>query len=98
MFIRIVKLTIGEENISSFEKIFEETKQTIRNFNGCRFLELYQDRSDPRVFFTYSYWNTEDDLEAYRQSDFFKNVWGKTRELFVAKPEAWSVNKMASLS
>ncbi len=98
MFIRIVKLTIGEENISSFEKIFEETKQTIRNFQGCRFLELYQDRNDPRIFFTYSYWNTEDDLEAYRQSDFFKNVWGKTRALFVSKPEAWSVNKMASLS
>ena len=98
MFIRIVKLTIGEENISSFEKIFEETKQTIRNFNGCRFLELYQDRNDPRIFFTYSYWNTENDLEAYRQSDFFKNAWGKTRELFVSKPEAWSVNKMASLS
>ena len=98
MFVRIVKLTIGEENISSFEKIFEETKQTIRNFNGCLFLELYQDRQDPRIFFTYSYWNTEDDLEAYRQSDFFKNVWGKTRELFVSKPEAWSVNKKVSVS
>ena len=98
MFVRIVKLTIGEENISSFEKIFEETKHTIRNFTGCLFLELYQDRSDPRIYFTYSYWKTEDDLEAYRQSDFFKNVWGKTRELFASKPEAWSVNKKASLS
>lgn len=98
MFVRIVKLTIGEENISSFEKIFEQQKQTIRNFEGCSFLELYQDRNDPRIFFTYSYWESEENLEAYRQSDFFRNVWSKTRELFTAKPEAWSLNKKSSLS
>lgn len=98
MFIRIVKLTIGEENISSFEGIFEETKERIRNFKGCNFLELYQDRQDPRIFFTYSYWDSEEDLEAYRSSDFFKNVWGKTRALFISKPEAWSVNKKVSVN
>ena len=98
MFVRIVKLTIGEENISSFENIFEQQKRTIRNFEGCTYLELYQDRKDPRIFFTYSYWDSEADLEAYRQSDFFRNVWSKTRALFTAKPEAWSLDKKASLN
>jgi heme-degrading monooxygenase HmoA len=98
MLIRIVKLTIREENISSFEQIFEETKQTIRNFKGCGLLELYKDRNDPRIFFTYSRWRTEEDLEAYRQSDFFRNVWGKTKLLFESGPEAWSVDSIASLN
>lgn len=98
MLIRIVKLTIREENISSFEQIFDETKETIRNFQGCLLLELFRDRKDPRVFFTYSYWNSEDDLEAYRSSDFFRNVWGKTKLLFEIKPVAWSVDKVASLN
>ncbi|MGB5236360.1 MAG: antibiotic biosynthesis monooxygenase family protein [Flavobacteriaceae bacterium] len=97
MLIRIVKLTIREENISNFEQIFEKTKNTIRGFEGCGLLELYKDRDDPKVFFTYSRWNSEEDLEAYRQSDFFKNVWGKTKLLFEAKPEAWSVDSLASL-
>ncbi len=97
MLVRIVKLTIKEENISSFETIFENTKDTIRSFDGCELLELYRDLKDPAVFFTYSYWASEDDLEAYRNSDFFKNVWGKTRQLFARKPEAWSLNKVKSL-
>ena len=98
MLVRIVKLTISEENIPSFEKIFEDTKDTIRNTKGCRLLELYRDRTDSRIFFTYSYWNTEDDLEAYRNSEFFKNVWGQTKQLFALKPEAWSVDKMVVLN
>ena len=77
---------------------FDETKETIRNFQGCLLLELFRDRKDPRVFFTYSYWNSEDDLEAYRSSDFFRNVWGKTKLLFEIKPVAWSVDKVASLN
>ncbi len=97
MLVRIVKLTIKKENIASFEQIFEETKGFIRNFEGCLFLELYQDRNDPSIFFTYSQWEKEENLELYRASDFFKNVWGKTKLLFAQKPEAWSVNKIQTL-
>ncbi|MEL6918230.1 MAG: antibiotic biosynthesis monooxygenase family protein [Bacteroidota bacterium] len=98
MLVRIVKLTFKKENIASFEQIFEETKQTIRNFEGCSFLELYQDMNDPKIFFTYSYWNSAKDLEKYRHSDFFRQVWGKTKPLFEKKPEAWSINKKETLN
>jgi len=97
MIVRIVKLTFKTENISSFEKVFEETKHQIRNFEGCTFLELYQEKEKPNVFFTYSYWDSEEALNNYRNSDFFKAVWAKTKVLFDAKPEAWSVNKIVSL-
>ena len=60
-------------------------------------MELYQDKTNPNVFFTYSYWDNESDLENYRNSDLFKGVWAKTKPLFNAKPEAWSVDKLASL-
>jgi len=36
-------------------------------------------------------------LEAYRQSELFKNVWSKTKPLFNDKPQAWSVDKIVSL-
>lgn len=94
MIVRIVKLTFKKENIASFEQIFEETKDRIRTTEGCSLLELYRDVTDPAVFFTYSYWESEQHLEAYRASDFFKNVWGKTKILFDQKPEAWSVQKI----
>lgn len=98
MLVRIVKLSFKTENISSFEKVFEETKTQIREFDGCNLLELYQDKNNPNIFFTYSYWNNENDLENYRNSDFFKSVWSKTKVMFDAKPEAWSVSKKAILS
>lgn len=97
MLIRIVKLTLKRENIASFEQIFEETKDFIQNFEGCLSLELYQDRKQPNIFFTYSQWEKEENLEEYRKSEFFRNVWGKTKLLFEENPEAWSVNRIKSV-
>lgn len=97
MLVRIVKMEFKKEFIEAFLINFNENKEHIRNFKGCKFLELYRDKNNANIFFTYSYWNSETDLETYRQSDLFKNVWSKTKPLFNAKPEAWSVNKIDSL-
>lgn len=98
MLVRIVKLTIQKQNIAKFEAIFAETKIYIRNFEGCLLLELYQDREDPSIFFTYSHWEGDSHLESYRNSPFFKGIWSKARQLFAAPPEAWSLNKLESLN
>ncbi|MEM8937742.1 MAG: antibiotic biosynthesis monooxygenase [Bacteroidota bacterium] len=98
MLIRIVKLTFKPENITSFERVFESSKHKILAFPGCTFLELYQDIDHSNVFFTYSIWEDVSNLEAYRNSDFFKKVWQNTKVLFSDKPEAWSVNRHAMSS
>ena len=98
MFVRIVKMSFHEENIPAFLENFELMKTKIRNAHGNRLLELYQDKNDACVFFTYSYWETEDDLENYRKSVLFNDVWAFTKKLFNAKPEAWSVDKLVTLA
>ena len=95
MFIRIVKMNFKESGIASFLENFNENKEKIRHFKGCNLLELYRDKKDSNTFFTYSYWETEADLEAYRNSELFKTVWGKAKALFNNKPEAWSVDKIS---
>lgn len=97
MFVRIVKMSFEPSKIEVFLENFNEKKENIRNFKGCRFLELYRDKQQDNIFFTYSYWETEADLENYRHSALFKDVWSKTKPLFNAKPEAWSVDKITSL-
>lgn len=97
MFVRIVKMSFHEEHIAAFLENFELMKTRIRNAEGNRFLELYQDKNDPRIFFTYSYWESEENLENYRRSELFYDVWTFTKKLFNAKPEAWSVDKLVSL-
>ncbi|WP_299336259.1 putative quinol monooxygenase [uncultured Psychroserpens sp.] len=97
MFVRIVKMSFDPENIEEFLHNFDLSKAKIRAFEGCQFLELYRDKHNTNIFFTYSYWRSENDLENYRHSDLFKGVWAKTKPLFNAKPEAWSVDKLVSL-
>lgn len=97
MFIRIVKMSFHEENIPKFLENFNLIKEKIRNSPGNRYLELYQDKNNPEIFFTYSFWETEEDLENYRKSALFDEVWTFTKKLFNDKPEAWSVNKLVSL-
>jgi heme-degrading monooxygenase HmoA len=98
MFVRIVKMSFHEENIPKFLENFDSIKEKIRGSEGNRFLELYQDKYNPCIFFTYSYWETEEDLENYRRSALFDEVWTFTKQLFNDKPEAWSVNKLVSLT
>ena len=97
MFVRIVKMSFAEENINAFLANFETNKHQIRNFEGCLFLELYRDKQHTNIFFTYSHWETELDLERYRHSELFKAVWSNTKPLFNDKPQAWSVDKIVSL-
>ena len=90
-------MSFEESHIEAFLNIFETNKIKIRNFKGCQFLELYRDKNNQNIFFTYSYWQSENDLENYRQSELFHTVWAKTKPLFNAKPEAWSMDRIQSI-
>ena len=85
------------DKIDDFISNFNNNKEKIRNTKGCLLLELYRDKSNPAIFFTYSYWETKHDLENYRNSDLFKSVWFNTKVLFDDKPQAWSLDKLYSL-
>ncbi len=84
-------MTFRPEEVPAFLELFETRKATIRAFKGCTHLELWQDSSQPNILFTYSNWETEEHLNHYRFSEFFKDTWGKTKALFAEKPNAWSV-------
>lgn len=90
-------MSFHPENIDQFLSNFERKKEFIRNSPGCRLLELYRGKQDENIFFTYSYWEKEEDLENYRNSTLFKEVWAETKVLFNDKPLAWSVDKVVSL-
>ena len=94
MIKRVVKLTFRQDEIETFLKNFEKNKLKIRNFDGCHHLELWRDKHQSNIFFTYSFWENENKLNAYRHSELFKNVWSKTKILFTDKPQAWSIDSV----
>lgn len=93
MIIRIVKMTFDSAKTEDFLYHFDEWKNKIRNMPGCTHLELLQDIHNSNIFFTYSYWVSENDLNNYRNSDLFEKVWAQTKTWFADKPEAWSLKR-----
>lgn len=92
MVVRIVKMTFKPENVEQFLEIFNAYKQYIKGSKGCEKLELLNDIHSKNIFFTYSHWQSETDLDNYRNSELFETVWRQTKALFGAKAEAWSLD------
>ena len=94
---RIVRMTFKPENLPLFLKIFHDSKEQIRAMKGCRHLELWQDLHAPHVCSTFSIWESEEHLNAYRNSELFGKVWPNTKALFAEKPNAFSVVQKVTL-
>ncbi len=90
--IRLVKLTIKQEEVEKFKSIFSASRGVILGFKGCEKLSLVVDNNNPQIMFTVSHWENESDLENYRNSDFFKNTWSTVKKMFDAAPEVWSTS------
>jgi len=93
MIVRIVRLQLMAEKVEDFKNLFNNTYDRIRNFEGCRFLQLYTDDNDAAVFYTMSKWEVAEQLEVYRNSDLFKQTWAITKTYFAGPPQAFSLNK-----
>jgi hypothetical protein len=90
MITRIVKLHFKEDRITEFLEFFETIKHKVNGFPGCLGMRLIQDIHNPNVIMTYSDWESEIDLNKYRDSETFGMVWPKIKPWFAEKPEAWT--------
>ncbi|MFZ6051565.1 putative quinol monooxygenase [Halocola ammonii] len=97
MLIRIVKMTFQPEKVDEFLELFDSKKEAIRATEGCEHLELIRQIDQPNVMMTYSFWRGEEHLKNYKNTDVFKEVWPKTKALFAARPEAWSMERLELL-
>lgn len=96
MIIRIVRMTFRPEAVAEFLQVFRASEDRIRQQPGCRHMELWQDAEQPHVFGTYSHWDSAADLDAYRRSALFGEVWPVTKKLFAAPPVAYSVSQVTA--
>ena len=94
MIKRIVKMSFVPGKVEEFKMIFQANWQYIKGFEGCQHVELLQDKLHSNVFFTFSLWQSEEHLNAYRDSELFAKVWSATKILFNDKPQAWSLDEL----
>lgn len=93
MITRIVRMEFQPAHVDDFLAHFKGIAHRIRQFPGVRQLELHRDSSLSNVFYTYSKWDGEGDLEAYRKSEFFKGAWSQAKSWFSEKPQAFSLRE-----
>ena len=93
MITRIVKLHFQPEKIEEFITFFETIKWKVATQPHCHGMKLLRDVKHPNIVFTYSLWEDEKALNAYRDSELFGMVWPKIKPWFQEKAEAWSVNE-----
>ena len=96
MIIRLVKLSFQTSSVPEFLEFFKTIEGKIQQFQGCSKLKLYQDLNNSDIFYTYSEWNSVEDLEFYRNSTFFKSTWAKTKILFIAPAEATTMAELVN--
>lgn len=93
---RIVKMTFQKEHCEAFEEYFDSIKKQVGGQPGCSGVKLLKDISNNGVYFTYSYWDNETSLNAYRRTELFGEVWPKVKAWFSEKAEAWSTEVFLS--
>ncbi len=87
-------MSFKPEKVDEFVAIFSNNWKNIKGFDGCSHVELLRDRENPAIFFTYSLWQSQQHVDAYRESELFARVWGATKLLFNDQPQAWSVEEL----
>lgn len=87
---RIVKMTFKDAHCREFESYFNTIQNQVGEQPGCHGVKLLKDKSGAGIYFTYSVWNEQQDLDRYRKTELFGQVWPKVKAWFKEKPEAWS--------
>lgn len=91
MLLRTVRMTFRPDQVEEFlEGIFYPSAPRIREFPGCRHLELWRDARYPNILTTFSRWDDAEALERYREGELFRSTWARTTPMFAAPPVAHS--------
>jgi autoinducer 2-degrading protein len=98
MITRIVKMSFVPEKINNFLQIYFDAKPFIEMMPGCKKVSLHQEVQEANKLYTISIWDSEDDLNYYRNSELFEKTWAKTKILFNDKPMAWSLNPINDIT
>lgn len=91
MIRRIVRLEFHPEKVGEFMEFFSKHRNTIASFPGIISLDIYKDASLDNVYYTFSIWESEAALEAYRESEIFNSLWSYAKQRFSGKPLAYSL-------
>ena len=94
MITRIVKMEFKMDQIELFLEKFNRHAENMKTVPGYVSLQIIKDIKEPNIIFTISEWRSEEDLDTYRSSALFKQIWSEVKPLFCAKAQAWTTQSL----
>ena len=94
MIVRLVKLEIQAEYAEQFAAFFQAEASQIQAWPGCHGVKAFRDVNQKSRFFTQSLWESEEALDQYRESDFFRKNWKTVKAWFAEPAQSWSTTMM----
>lgn len=89
----IATLKIQEGKNSEFEKVFAElAKKVLANEKGAVFYALHRSQSDSQVYKVLEQYQTESDLKAHGETEYFKAAGRALGTMLAAAPEIETLN------
>jgi heme-degrading monooxygenase HmoA len=89
MWLNITSAKVMPENAGKAVEILnrEESRQPFQAAPGFRFLFVVESTENPGEMLSLSFWDTEDEGQAFYNSDEYRRVVGGIAELLIARPE-----------
>ncbi len=88
MIVRIVSLKCKPEDVDAFRLLLRQFMPRVLSAPGCLSLRIVGDVDKPTSFYTISAWRSVEDLDAYRNSPLFGDIWPRVRGML--RERAWA--------
>lgn len=84
-------MEINDHDVDKFKSMIQSIQDKIKAFDGCYSVNILCDKNQKNRFFSYSTWESEEDLNNYRKSEFFTEIWSDVKKMFIKDAQAWTV-------
>ncbi len=94
MILRVVKMELIEKKVELFELFMKNLKDEKLKQEGCLHHDIFCDKDNSLIYFSYTIWATEKYLKKYKKTELFKEVTRTIRTLCFKEPIAWTVENV----
>ncbi|MHB8580804.1 MAG: antibiotic biosynthesis monooxygenase family protein [Ignavibacteriaceae bacterium] len=83
MFVRVLSLTIQEDKLDEFKKLYSEIViPTLKTVKGCRYIFLTESVNEKNEFISVTIWDRKEYVDDYEMSGKFQEITDKVKHTF----------------
>lgn len=86
-------MQVSSPNKALFKQTLKDYQKALKEQKGCMHLDMFSDKKEKDIFYSYTIWDNDTNLKKYRKSALYKELSGKILPLCDKEPKAWTVDE-----